>query len=656
MIIKIGFSVHKSNGNLESHSESRYLGRSPFTNSYCTMILRLRSSSMPMLILMLACSPEALPHPSLAKVSNHSFSRPAEAIVRHGEFDLNVNFSKHTISGKASLFFQNETKTDTLVLDTRGLVIKRVTLGPKNQRTHFRIGEAVQYVGQPLIVKIEPDTKLVNIWYETTPDAEALQWLDPEQTADGKTPFLYTQSEPILARTWIPCQDNPSVKITYRARVRVPHGMLALMTAQNPVKKSPTGVYEFFMPQPIPSYLIALAVGNLEFRSINTHCGVYAEPSVVDTAAWEFADLDSMMSVAESICGPYRWQRYDVLVLPPSFPMGGMENARLTFATPTLLAGDRSLVSVIAHELAHSWSGNLVTNATWNDLWLNEGMATYLERRIVESLYGRDQSEMQAVLAMQDLKRDLDTKGLTNPDTRLKPDYTGRNLDDMDDVVPYEKGYLFLRCLEEASGRERFDDFLRSYFDTYAFQSITTEDFLSYLNEQLNRGDTSITSVVSIDQWVYNPGLPKVIPVITSADFEKVDSVARSFSQGKGIQSPTGWSTQEIQHFLRLVPKPLSQSQITTLENTFKFSRSRNSEILDEWFLHVIASNYEAAYPQLESFLVRIGRAKYLKPLYGELAGTSEGLTLAKKIYARARKGYHSITRGMLDAIVGWKE
>ncbi len=590
---------------------------------------------------------------------NHSFSRPNETVVKHIELDLRVDFDKKVISGAASLFFQNKTQSNTLYLDTRGLIIKRVTLGAKNQKTGFRLGPALPLLGQPLIIDILPGTKLVNVWYETSTGADALLWLTPAQTAGGKLPFMFTQSQAILARTWVPCQDNPEVRMTYRARIKVPTGMLALMSAQNPTRKSSNGIYEFYMAQPIPTYLLALAVGDIEFRKISERCGVYAEPGVVDTAAWEFADMDSMMSTAERLYGQYRWQRFDVIVLPPSFPMGGMENPRLTFVTPTLLTGDRSLVSTIAHELAHSWSGNLVTNATWNDFWLNEGMTTYIERRITEKVYGREQSEMEAYLALQDLRKEIATElGPTSPDTRLKPDYTGRNLDDAVTAIPYEKGYLFLRSLEEAVGRERWDAFLRKYFDTFAFQTMTTETFTSYLNQQLIKNDSSLMASVNVDEWVYKPGLPASIPIITAEAFIRTEELAKSFLDGTWPSHPAliKWTTQEAQLFLRDLPKPLSRKQIKELDGQFKFTEGGNSEILQEWFPHAIASNHAEAYPALEKFLTRVGRLKYLKIMYAALVQTPEGLAFAQRVYAKARPGYHSITATGLDGIVKWKE
>ena len=599
-------------------------------------------------------SPDSL---SGAGSTSYSFAKPDEAVVKHLELNLNVDFKKKVLSGKVSLFIQNKTQTDKLYLDTRALIIKRVTLGPHNERTLYRLGSPVAYLGQPLIVDIQPDTKIVNIWYQTSAGSDALQWLHPSQTAGKKDPFLYTQSEPIHARTWIPCQDNPGIRITYRAKIKVPRGMLALMSAENPRKKSANGQYEFYMPRTIPSYLLALAVGDIDYRQLSDRCGVYADPAIVDTAAWEFADIDSMLTIAESLYGPYRWQRYDVLVLPPAFPLGGMENPRLTFATPTLLAGDRSLVSVIAHELGHSWAGNLVTNATWNDIWLNEGMATYIERRIVEAVYGPDLSEMEAVLGLLDLKKDIKDLGPSNPDTRLRPDYAGRNLDDFTSDIPYEKGYLFLRTLEEATGRPNWDAFLRDYFDTFEFQSMTTQIFVSFLNERLFNGDTSLASRVNVDAWLYKPGMPPSLPSIRMDVFDRAKSLAKAFASGTWpVQPrPIKMTTAEMQQFLRSLPGKLTLEQMETLDHEFKLTSSQNSEILQEWFLHVVDSRDSVAYDSLEKFLTHVGRLKYLEVIYGELAKTNEGLEFARRIYAKARPGYHAITIYTLDRLLKWK-
>ncbi|MEO6832050.1 MAG: M1 family aminopeptidase/hydrolase, partial [Chitinophagaceae bacterium] len=306
---------------------------------------------------------------------------------QHLHLDISVSFDKKQIAGMAEWTIQNKTAAKEMHLDSYALSVDSVLVD--GQKGTFSFGEKVPFLGKQLRIPIKPETKDVKIFYASSDSASALQWLSPAQTMTKKKPFLYTQSESIYARSWVPCPDGPGIRFTYDARVTVPKGLMALMSAENPQKVSDSGIYHFKMKNPIPAYLLALAVGDIEFRPIDARTGVYAEPAMIDKARWELADVGKMVTTAESLYGPYRWGRYDVLILPPGFPIGGMENPRLTFATPTIIAGDRSLVNLIAHELAHNWSGNLVTNATWNDIWMNEGFTVYLERRISEAMLGK---------------------------------------------------------------------------------------------------------------------------------------------------------------------------------------------------------------------------------------------------------------------------
>ncbi|MCH7548040.1 MAG: aminopeptidase, partial [Candidatus Krumholzibacteriota bacterium] len=412
------------------------------------------------------------------QVENFSFTPPDGAVVTHIDLDLTVDFERQRLHGTASFDIDNEAGADKLYLDTWALLIDSVNLGDLGAQTDWTLGDSLALLGRPLIIDIKPGTRRVSVHYRTGEDARGLQWLRPEQTGDGKHPFLYTQSQAILARTWVPCQDHPAARITYRARIHTPPELIALMSARNPREKNPDGEYTFEMPQPIPTYLLALAVGDLAYGAVSDRCGVYASPAMLERALWEFNDMERMAQVAEELYGPYRWEQFDVLVLPPSFPYGGMENPRLTFATPILVAGDRSLVSTIAHELAHSWSGNLVTNATWNDFWLNEGFTTYFTQRIMEELYGREVSEMHAMLGRERLEQAIEEAGPDKLTTALYVPLGDSDPDEELGTAAYQKGYLFLRLLEESFGRERFDAFLAEYFDTFAFETMTTEAFL----------------------------------------------------------------------------------------------------------------------------------------------------------------------------------
>jgi leukotriene A-4 hydrolase/aminopeptidase len=577
----------------------------------------------------------------------HSFARPDEAVVRHLSLHLEVDFERRVLEGSAMLRFEKAPGVRQLVLDTNGLDIQLINIEGGGETT-FTLGEEQPFLGRSLTVDLDEDTEAVTIVYETSPDAAAVQWLAPEQTAGGKHPFLFTQSQAILARTWVPCQDTPGVRMTYDATVRVPPELMAVMSAENPTEPNADGVYHFRMPQPIPSYLLALSAGDLAFRRFSDNSGVYAEKPMIEASAYELADTPKMIEAAEKLYGPYRWGQYDVLVLPPSFPFGGMENPRLTFATPTILAGDRSLVNLVAHELAHSWSGNLVTNATWNDFWLNEGFTVYFERRIMEEVSGRDYSEMLALLGYQDLEATV--AELPPRDTHLLQDLAGRDPDDAATKLPYEKGYFFLRLIEETAGREPWDAFLRDYFDRHAFQSMTTQGFLEELNARFPQLDESI----KIDRWINGPGIPPNVPIVHSDAFVKVEEQVSAFASGTPASQlkTKSWSTHEWIHFLRHLPKTLTNEQMAELDAAFHFTDSGNSEILHEWLMQAIEHKYEPAYDALERFLLRQGRRKFLKPLYQKLAETPEGLERARRIYAKARPMYHSVAYRTIDQIL----
>ena len=590
----------------------------------------------------------------------HSYGNPEEIRVTHADLDWDVDFDRKVLRGSATLTVKRPAggRSTRLVLDTRALDVSKVEASREGSawtNSPFSLAPPDKILGSALTVTIPEDATQVRITYATRPEASGLQWLDPPQTAGRKNPFLFTQSQAIHARSWIPLQDSPSVRITYRAHVRTPRNLMAVMSADNDPNEPRDGDYDFEMPQPIPSYLIALAVGDLAFAPISLRSGVWAERPVVAKAAREFADVEKMIRAAETLFGPYRWERYDVLVLPPSFPFGGMENPRLTFATPTLLAGDKSLVAVIAHELAHSWAGNLVTNATWSDFWLNEGVTTYLERRIVEQVYGARRAEMEAVLGLQDLEKEM--AGLPPKDQVLHPDLRGRDPDDAATDVAYEKGALFLRQLEAVYGRDRFDRFLRGYFDHFAFQSITTDDFIRYLHANLLDADPKLAAQVPVADWTEKPEIPAGARRPVSGALAPVEAEAQSWLDGKkpaAAIAAKSWSTQEWLHFLRALPNPTSPAKMEELDRAFHLSASGNSEITNEWLLLAIASHYEPAYPRLEEFLTSMGRQKFLKPLYEALVRTPEGRARALAIYRKARPGYHPIAVATVDKIVGW--
>jgi aminopeptidase N len=589
----------------------------------------------------------------------HSRSNPAQVRVRHLSLDLDVSFERKALEGTATLDLDRlDPEAAELRLDTRALDVASVETAQGTEtwtRARFALEAPDPILGAGLSIALPPRADRVRVRYGSRPEASGLQWLGPPQTAGREHPFLFSQSQAIHARSWIPIQDTPGVRITYDATIRTPPALRAVMSAAGNSTGARGGTYRFTMPQRIPPYLLALAVGDLDFASLGARSGVYAEPSVVAAAAHEFADTERMMEAAERLYGPYRWDRYDILVLPPSFPFGGMENPRLTFATPTVLAGDRSLVALIAHELAHSWSGNLVTNATWSDFWLNEGFTTYIERRILEEVYGREAATMEASLGRQDLGDEIER--LEDRDEILHIDLTGRDPDDAATRLPYEKGSLFLRSLEDMFGRERFDAFLRGYFDRFAFQSVVTADFLAALRDTLFAGDDGKLSPEAIEEWIERPGLPAAAPNPTSSSLERVVHAAGEWSAGRlaSREVPwSGWSTQERLQFLRRLPVPLSPERMRELDAVLGLTGSGNSEIAFQWLLHSLRSGYAATDARLEEFLVSIGRRKFIKPLYEELVKSEPGRKRALAIYRRARPGYHPIAVDTVDRIVGW--
>lgn len=584
----------------------------------------------------------------------HSYANPAAAYVEHLDLDLNVDFEQQQINGKASWKINNPSKAKEIIFDDSKLNIEKITLGTEEKETTFSLGEEAPFIGRALKVAILPETKQVNIYYTTAKDASALQWLNPQQTAGKKHPYLFTQSESIAARSWIPCQDSPGIRFTYNAVVTVPKELLALMSAENPTVKNDSGVYHFKQAHAIPSYLLALAVGDIEFKAVDQRTGIYAEPSVLQKAVWEFADMGKMVTAAEKLYGPYRWGRYDLLVLPPSFPFGGMENPNLTFITPTILAGDRSLVSIICHELAHSWSGNLVTNATWNDFWLNEGFTNYFERRIDEELYGKDEADMQAVFAKYALNEAVKDMGPASKDTQLKTDYTGRNPDEGTNDIAYEKGYFFLRSIEAAVGREKFDAFLRGYFDGHAFQSLNTEQFLDYLNKNLIKGDKGLEEKIRIQDWVYGSGIPSNVVEVGSARFKVIDNLLanlRKSAQFTELKKEIV-SSNEKRYFLTKLPADLTAAEMAKLDEVFNFTNSHNTDIQLAWYTLAIKHHYTAADQRIKEYLVENGRMWHIIPLYKELMTSPEGTKRARDIYKTARMNYHPMTYLAIDKLL----
>lgn len=581
----------------------------------------------------------------------HTQSNADKIAMPHLDLNIKVSFDDKQISGCALWTIDNSQAVDSLKLDTDDLTIDSVFVD--GARTTFRLGAFEEHLGKPLIIPITKTTKKVMVCYKTGAHPRALQWLTPEQTGDNTHPFLYTQSESIYARSWIPCPDGPGIRFTYDARVVVPKDLMAVMSAENPQQMNDSGVYHFKMDIPIPAYLTALAVGDIRFKAIDKRTGVYALPEMIGKAAKELEDVGKMVSKAEEMYGPYRWGRYDVIILPPGFPIGGMENPKLTFATPTILAGDKSLVNLIAHELAHNWSGNLVTNATWNDFWLNEGFTMYFERRLTEAMNDKSYVDMLWELGYQDLEHTVEELGRESNDTHLKLNLTERDPDDGLTDIAYEKGALFLKLVENEIGRPKMDSFLRNYFDAHAFKSITTEEFLQYFYHHVINHRSDLETKLLVHEWIYGPGIPANAPRADKERFTKVDNTRKQFISGT---PPTdletkNWTTYEWLQFLRTLPKPLQLEKMKSLDDAFHFTQSGNCEIADVWFVNAIAAKYEAAYPAIDRFLSKVGRRKFIEPIYEEMMKTGKQ-EMAKAIYSKYRQNYHPLAQMTLDKTI----
>ena len=592
--------------------------------------------------------------PTLAPAMDvHSHAQPERVRVTHLRLDLTLDFEAKSARGKVGLDLDRRERSAPLVLDAQALAIEGVR-GSDGSKRNFVLSPEDPILGSSLSITLAPGDESVEVAYSTTAATQALQWLAPEQTHDRLAPFLLTQGQSILTRTWIPLQDSPGVRVTYEAKIRAPKGLTVVMSAEQQGLLT-DGAFHFRMQQAIPAYLIALACGKIDFLPISERCGVYAEPALVKSVREEFSDMERMVASAESLFGPYRWGRYDLIVLPPSFPFGGMENPRLTFATPTVIAGDKSLVSLVAHELAHSWSGNLVTNATWRDFWLNEGFTVYFETRIMESVYGVERARMEFQLAIADLERGM--KDLEPWQQVLHIDLAGKHPDDGFSDIPYTKGALFLSRLEQLYGRAKFDRFLRAWFDEHAFQSVTTEVFVDYLKRKLLSSDSALAAKLDLNLWLEQPGLPADAPRPSTEALARVD---REIAAWKSSRDPakldtSGFVTQQWLHFLEGIAADLDANGMAKLDSSFAFTKSGNSEIIDVWLRLAIEHGYAAADARLEDFLVNVGRRKFLEPLYTELKKTPAGLARAKMIYAKARPRYHAVATGTIDKLLDWK-
>ncbi|WP_448096043.1 M1 family metallopeptidase [Luteibacter yeojuensis] len=587
----------------------------------------------------------------------HSYAQPDTVRVTHLDLDLKLDFGKRELAGHATLKLDwKDAKAKDLVLDTRDLKIASVEAldaSGKAVPLKYALAPRDKELGSKLTIEAPAHPASVRIGYATAPEASGLQWLTPEQTASKKQPFMFSQSESIHARSWVPLQDSPAIRITYDAHISAPKDVRVVMSAINDAKHPLDGDFSFDQPHPIPSYLLAIAAGDIAVKETGPRSAVYAEPGVVDKAAHEFEDTEKLIETTEKLYGPYAWGRYDILVLPPSFPFGGMENPNMTFATPTVLVGDKSLVSLVSHELAHSWSGNLVTNAAWRDGWLNEGFTTYVQGRITEAVYGKSLADEEALLSARELQKTIGQMPANAQ--KLTPDLRDTGADDALSSVAYDKGSWFLRTLEQRFGRDNFDAYLKGYFAHFAFQSIDTDTMFAYLKANLLDKYPGKMSEAEARAWIWQPGIPKDAPLPSSPRFDSIDKQREAFLAGTLAASRLDaktWNTQEWMYFLDRLPDVTPLARIKDIDAAWHLTGTPNAEIGMRWYAHAIAAGDKDVWTAAAEHMTRIGRLYLTTPVYRAFARTPEGLAFARQTYAKAKSGYHPMTQQAVERIL----
>jgi leukotriene-A4 hydrolase len=622
--------------------------------------------------LALACSSSAAAvdlEPMQPSLDYHSFANVEQFRVTRVELNLRVDFRNKVLFGVAALEVKRlDPRATQLVLDTRDLDIRDVSerasnvLGAlsKTETTWvsrpFHLDKADPILGSPLVIDLPPlkkSTEIIKIEYVTSPTAPGLMWLTEPQTLGKHHPFLFSLSEALGARSWIPLQDTPQVRASYSAVIHTDSDVLAVMSAKNDPKVKRNGEYSFNQSDAIPSSLIALAVGDLRFKELGPRTGIYAEKPLADAAAKEFADAEALLRAGERLFGTYRWDRFDIVVPPPSFPVAEVGDPDAAFVSPSAITGDRSRESVVAQALAQAWSGGLVSNATWRDAWIGAGLAVYMRGRILEEVYGAQRAGAERAAELSSLREEL--ARLDPADQALAADFRRRDPGAAARRPADEKAGLLFAYLDGKFGRERFDPFLKAYFDHFSLKSVTTDQFLSYLKDNLLERYPGVVSPAQVTAWVMSPGIPADAPFPASNGLESVDAARSAWLAGrlaaKNLDT-RGWLTPQWTYFLDHVPAPLRKDQLADLDQAFAFTRTANAEIAADWLVLVIRSSYQPGYTRLEQYLQTTGRQSLIEPLYVELMKTPAGATLAKRVYALAKPAYSARTAAALDAIV----
>jgi leukotriene-A4 hydrolase len=582
----------------------------------------------------------------MGKVDPSSYSQPELIKIQHVDIDWTVDFENHVLSGSALLYFDIIAESiEDILLDVRDIQIESVFVktAAGEVPVNFQVSDTIKDIGSKLTVVLptKTDGKItLLVKYKTSSNASALQWLTPEQTMGKKHPFLFSQCQAIHARSILPCQDTPAVKFTYDAVLKHPAELTGLMSAIR--LSSNNGVTKFEQKVPIPSYLLAIAVGALVSHDVGPRSKVWAEPEQIDEAAEEFSGTDKFLQTAESICGPYVWKQYDLLVLPPSFPYGGMENPCLTFVTPTVIAGDKSLVDVVAHEISHSWTGNLVTNMNFEHFWLNEGFTVFVEGKILGRLHGDKFRDFHSIHGLSELVDTINGQLKDTPElTKLVVDLSNLGPDDAFSSVPYMKGSTFLRYLEDSlGGPEVFEPFLRSYLDKFKYKSLVTQDFKQYLYEYFNEKNSDALSKIDWDAWLYSEGMPPIIPKYDYSMAETCKNLANLWADktvAEIMASPVIHeelsSVQVIEFLSQLLAKPqivdLNNEKIQLLANTYKFNGTKNAEIRFRYMRLCIKARLMNMMDEILKFADSNFRMKFVRSIYRDLAEWPEAKPLA---------------------------
>ena len=585
----------------------------------------------------------------MAKHDPHSYTDLTQGKITHIDLRIQADFKSHILKVEAE-YQLAEPVSGSLFLDTSKINLEAAQAN--GQALQWEFDEQDDLLGERLHLRGLENVSSFTLTFATSPEARALQWLPDVQTAGGEHPFLFSQCQAIHARSVFPCQDTPSVRFTFSAEVEVPKALMAVMAAEQVgvEERGANKVFRFKMPQPIPSYLFAIGAGNLVFRELGPRTGVYAEPEIVDAAAWEFAENEEKIEQAEKLLGPYLWGRYDLLILPPSFPYGGMENPRLTFLTPTAILGTRGQTSLITHELAHAWTGNLVTNATWEDFWLNEGWTTYAETRITEVLEGKEVADLMAVYDEQRLLEIMERIGMDSPLTCLKVPSEGRDPDATFTIVPYYKGAFLIKEIEYAIGRERFDAFIQKYTSTYQFQSLTTEAFLSFLKGELPEAFEK----VNIQGWIYEPGLTDKRHKPQSAMYDEVQETLAAYKTGTlpTKEQVADWHRYQILSFLQALPRQIPVEDCKHLEDALDLKNKNDANHYALFYAICITSGYREILPRVEEFIGKNGRMLYILPIFRAMIETDWAKPHARRILESVQERHHQITIHVINKLL----